>query len=285
MSSTSCKAKAEDRAGGRSPLGPGAWLAEAQDTDQAGGVGRGLWPSPEQQQDSACACVHGGGGHAEEAAAGRWRGFSSHVPSAPALLPERGPQSCTWPLALALRQVGGPAQVPSAPTPLTLSVQHILRAKPHVPRLCPGPRGRGWGTCPARGCRQVAEETLAGSLAQHREPRAHLSDDHAVHLALGRGVLLGQDAPQCGLQVREPVTVLQVGRGADHGMHQGEVLHAQLREEHASSRPPGRPRHQWTGHYCLMAAARTPELRTGSRQGRAGSHPRHPQRSWHGNSL
>lgn len=69
---------------------------------------------------------------------------------------------------------------------------------------------------------------LAGGLAQHWELPAHLLDYHAVHLALGRGFLLGQDAPQCGLQVSEPVAVLQVGRGADHGVHQGEVLHAQL---------------------------------------------------------
>ena len=44
---------------------------------------------------------------------GRWRGFSSHRPSAPAELPERGPQSCTWPLALVLLQVlGGPCSGP-----------------------------------------------------------------------------------------------------------------------------------------------------------------------------
>ena len=80
---------------------------------------------------------------------------------------------------------------------------------------------------------------LAGSLAQHRELLAHLLDDHAVHLALGRGLLLSQDASQRGLQVGEPVAVLQVGRGADHGMHQGEVLHAQLWGEQASSAIPG----------------------------------------------
>lgn len=81
---------------------------------------------------------------------------------------------------------------------------------------------------------------LAGGLAQHRELLAHLLDNHAVHLALGRGFLLRQDASQCGLQVGEPVAVLQVGRGADHGMHQGEVLHAQLWGEQASSGVPGR---------------------------------------------
>lgn len=65
---------------------------------------------------------------------GRWRGFSSHRPSAPAELPERGPQSCTWPLALVLLQVwGGPAQVPSTTTSPTPSVQNILRAKPPRP--------------------------------------------------------------------------------------------------------------------------------------------------------
>lgn len=89
---------------------------------------------------------------------------------------------------------------------------------------------------------------LAGGLAQLRELLAHLSDNHAVHLALGRGVLLAQDAPQRGLQVREPVAVLQVGRGADHSMHQREVLHAQLWKEQASS---------GTGHHCLMAATCT----------------------------
>lgn len=81
---------------------------------------------------------------------------------------------------------------------------------------------------------------LAGGLAQHRELLAHLLDNHAVHLALGRGFLLRQDASQCGLQVGKPVAVLQVGRGADHGMHQGEVLHAQLWGEQASSGVPGR---------------------------------------------
>lgn len=80
---------------------------------------------------------------------------------------------------------------------------------------------------------------LAGGLAQHRKLLAHLLDDHAVHLALGRGFLLSQDASQCGLQVGEPVAVLQVGRGADHGMHQGEVLHAQLWGEQASSGTQG----------------------------------------------
>lgn len=58
MSSTHCKAKAKNRAGGRCPpLIPRTWLAEAQDTDQAG-WGWGLWPSLEQQQqDSVHVCV------------------------------------------------------------------------------------------------------------------------------------------------------------------------------------------------------------------------------------
>lgn len=156
-----------------------------------------------------CVYTSRAGGHAEEAATGRWRGFSSHIPSAPVSLPERGPQYCTWPLALALLQVGGPAQVPSAtPPPPYSQCKTFLGPSPKSPALCPGLQGR------------EERKVLAGGLAQLRELLAHLSDNHAVHLALGRGVLLGQDAPQRGLQVREPVAVLQVGRGADHSVHQ-----------------------------------------------------------------
>lgn len=46
------------------------------------------------------------------------------------------------------------------------------------------------------------------------------------------------------------MAVLQVGCGADHSMHQGEVLHAQLWEEQAGSAPPGEvlelpPKRNW----------------------------------------
>lgn len=168
----------------------------------------------------------------------RWRGFSSHRPSAPAELPERGPQSHTWPLALALLQVGrGPCL-----GPFHHHLAHAVCAKHsegHTsvsPAPCPGLQGR------------EGRKALAGVLAQLRELLAHLPDNHAVHLALGRGFLFGQDAPQGGLQVGEPVAVLQVRRGADHRVHQGQVLHAQLQEEWLSSGTQGRHCHRpWTG--------------------------------------
>lgn len=83
MRSTHCKAKAKNSWRKVPPITSRTWLAEAQALDEAG-QGWWLWPSPEQQQDFECAFVLGGGGMLKRQPTGRWRGFSSHRPSAPA---------------------------------------------------------------------------------------------------------------------------------------------------------------------------------------------------------
>ena len=106
------------------PLTPGTRRAEAQDTDQAGAGAEGSGPA---WSSSRTVCVYkgGGGGMLKRQPTRRWRGFSSHAPRAPAELLACGPQFCAWPLALALCQVGVPAQVPSTITsPHTICAKH-----------------------------------------------------------------------------------------------------------------------------------------------------------------
>lgn len=144
---------------------------------------------------------------------------------------------------------GGLAQVTFYP--LIPSQCQCKTFSPESPTPSPGLQGRR------------KRKVLARGLPQHWEFLAHFSDNHAVHLALGGGFLLSQDAPQCSLQVRQPMSVLQIGRGADHSMHQGEVFHAQLWEEQASSGTSRRycDHHQkGTGHYCSMDPNATDQL-------------------------
>lgn len=73
-----------------------------------------------------------------------------------------------------------------------------------------------------------AEGRLAGTGRDFWELLINLQDDQFVHLALLTLLLLPQDALQDALQVGEAVLVLQIGRGADDGVHQREILHPQL---------------------------------------------------------
>lgn len=184
-----------------------------------------------------CICVEGRG-HAEEAAYQEMEGLQLTQ----ALCPSRAPRAWS-PIPHLAPRIGSPsgwagALLRSLPPPPGHAVcaKHSEGHTSVSPAPCPGLQGR------------EGRKALAGVLAQLRELLAHLPDNHAVHLALGRGFLFGQDAPQGGLQVGEPVAVLQVRRGADHRVHQGQVLHAQLQEEWLSSGTQGRHCHRpWTG--------------------------------------
>lgn len=90
---------------------------------------------------------------------GRWQGFCLHVPPTPVQLPEHGPQSCTWPLTLALPQVCSGRS--SAYGPLHRHLPSHCQCKNPLGAQPPGPLHQGcmegaqerasWGPRPAPG--------------------------------------------------------------------------------------------------------------------------------------
>lgn len=97
--------------------------------------------------------------------------------------------------------------------------------------------GRKWGESVNKRCHQSkwfklhpvqAEGWLACTGRDFWELLINLQDDQFVHLALLVLLLLPQDTLQDALQVRKAVLVLQIGCGADDGVHQRQILHSQL---------------------------------------------------------
>lgn len=120
-----------------------------------------------------CMCLWGVGGHAEEAAYWEMEGLLLTQSLCPSIIPRAWSPILYLAPDISPTSGGGPCSSPFYSPLNTVSANHSLGPSPKSPGPCPGLQGR------------EERKVLAGGITQHWELLVHLSDNHAVHLALG----------------------------------------------------------------------------------------------------